>query len=169
MKRLLHVLIAFCIVLNLVGCDALQRKFTRKKKATVKMPRIYQVKKYEKRPSPELYKKHYAYWESWHSELIKVLGKNHKKDKKCIEEIVGNLTDMQNILIPEKGDILKAHIERLARVRDTIFREEMSTANRSYVLMTLEREDRFIKREFCYNKVKNYFKKSFDDDDQTTK
>ena len=163
MKRFLAVLVLLCLVLNLTGCEALRKKFTRKKKEPVKIPRVYQVKKYEKIPSPELYKKHYAYWQSWQSELIKVLGQNHKKDMRCIDEIIGNLNDMQNILVPEKGDVLKVHVEKLARVKDIIFNEELTQANKSYVMMTLEREDRYIKREFDYKKMKDHLKKSFDE------
>lgn len=163
MKRFLAMLVLFCLVLNLTGCEALRKKFTRKKKEPVKIPRVYQVKKYEKKPSPELYKKHYAYWRSWQSELIQVLGRNHKKDMRCIEEIVGNLSDMENILIPEKAEALRARIEKLKKVKDTIFNENLTQANKSSVMMTLEREDRYIKREFDYKKVKNYLKKSFNE------
>jgi len=165
MKKTIALILMFFILLNLAGCENVRRKFTRKKKEPVKMPHIYQIKKYEKKPSPELYKKHYSYWMSWQSELIKVVGVNHKKDVRCIEEIVSNLNDMQNILVPEKAAELKSHIDKLVKVKDIIDKEEPTQANRDVVVRTLEREDRFIKREFSYNKVKNYLRKSFEDDD----
>jgi hypothetical protein len=163
MKRLIAVTVVLILMFNLTGCEALRKKFTRKKKETVKMPRFYQVRKYEKKPTPELYKKHYAYWASWHDELIRVLGQNHKKDMMCILNAVENLKDMQGILIPEKGDELEPHIKRLLKVKDAVFKEELSQANKSYIMMTLEREGRFIKREFCYSKVRNSLRKSFDE------
>lgn len=169
MKRWLVVIIIFFMALDAAGCASLQKKFTRKKKAEVKRPRFYQLKKYVKTPSPELYKKHYAYWMTWQSELLSNLGKSHKKDMRCIEEILGNLYDMQNILVPEKADQLKLHIDRLLEVKDTIFKEELSQYNRHYIRSTLEREDRAIKREFCYAKVKDYLRKSFDDEQQQEK
>jgi len=164
MKRWLAVIIIFFMALNFAGCASWQKKFTRKKKAEAKRPRIYQLKKYKKTPSPELYKKHYAYWMTWQSELLSDLGKSHKKDMRCIEEILGNLYDMQNILIPEKADQLKSHIDRLLEVKDTIFREELSQYNRHYIRNELDREDRTIKREFCYAKVKDCLRKNFDDE-----
>lgn len=164
MKRYFIFVLAILVLFNLIGCDALQRKFTRKKKATVKAPRIYQLKKYEKKPSPELYKQHYAYWQSWHSELIKVLGQNHKKDKRCIEEAVGHLIDMHNILVPEKGKELESHIAKLEEIKDIIFKEEPTQANKDYISRTLEREDRVIKKEFNYAKVKDNLKKSPEDE-----
>lgn len=163
MRKTISVLLIFFLLLGLAGCAGLQRKFTRKKKEPVKKPRIYQIKKYEKKPSVELYKKHYAYWVTWQSELIKVLGYNHKKDMRCIEEIVSNLKDMQNILVREKAEEMAPHIARLSKVKDAIFKEELTEINRTYVLATLEREDRTIKREFNINKVKNSLRKSFDD------
>jgi hypothetical protein len=150
---------------NLTGCEALQRKFTRKKKDTVKMPRFYQIKKYTKKPSPELYKQHFAYWESWQSELIQYLGQNHKKDVRAMEEAVGHLKDMQSILIPSKADAMQPHVERMEAARAIVLRDDISFATKDYVRGVLDREDRIIKREFCYNKVKNDLRKSSDDEE----
>lgn len=164
MGKWFRLILIFFIVFNITGCEAVRKKFTRKKKAVVKMPRIYQVRKYEKKPTPELYNKHYTFWVTWQSELIRVLGENHKKDMRCIDEIVGNLIDMQNILVEEKAKELTPHIEKMVKVKDIIFNEELSQANKDYVKRTLEREDRFIKKEFNYKKVKDYLRKSFEED-----
>jgi hypothetical protein len=160
MKRWLAAVVIMVVAINLAGCDSVQRKFTRKKK-TVKAPRIVQEQKYVKKPSPELYEKHFAYWQSWSSEILQDLGDNRKKDRQCIEQIIGQVNDMKNILIPSKGDELAKHIKRYEEVRDIINREELSQYNKSFVLTTLDREDRLIKNEFCISKVKNYLKKSF--------
>jgi len=164
MRKIVSILLACFILLNITGCEPLKRKFTRKKKETIKMPRIYQVQKYVKKPSPELYQKHYAYWASWQSELEKVLGQSHKKDMLCIEQIVSNLQDMQNVLIPEKAVELKKHVDRIITVKDVICRESLSQFNKDSIMSTLAMEGRFIRREFCYSKIKNYLKKSFDDE-----
>ena len=166
MKKSIGIILIILLALNFSGCETMRKKFTRKKKAVVKAPRIYQVKKYEKKPSPELYSKHYVYWASWQSELIKVLGQNHKKDLQCIEQIISNLNDMANILIPEKGALLKTHIDKLDKVRDMIAKEDLGVGNKHYALMTLEREERYIKREFSLTKMKDYLKKSFEDEVQ---
>src|SRR3989338_6062280 len=164
MRKIISILLITALLASLTGCDALQRKFTRKKKE-VKRPRIYQLKKYEKKPTPELYKKHYAWWTGWQSELLSVLGQNHKKDKKCIEEIVSNLRDMEGLLVQEKADLLDTRINKLEEVKEVIFREDLSQANKVYVRTTLEREERFIKREFCYAKIKGFLRQSLDDGD----
>lgn len=165
MRRAMSVLVVIIVVMGLAGCDAVQRKFTRKSK-TVKAPRIYQIRKYDIKPSADLYSKHYAYWQSWQSELIQDLGQNHKKDKRCIEEILMQLGAMQNILVREKADELGKHIARLEDVRDTITKQEIDKFNRSGTLMVLEREDRYIKTGFPVSKIKNYIRESFDEGPQ---
>jgi len=165
MKRSIAFMLVFFMLAAMTGCEPLKKKFTRKPKTPVKMPRIYQVKKYEKKPTPQLYQKHYSYWVTWQSELIKVLGQNHKKDVMCIEQIISNLKDMQNILVKEKGDVLAPHIANMDRVKDVIIHEDLSQFNKDYVSRTLEKEDRIIKREFSPAKVRNNLKKSFEEDD----
>ena len=158
------IVVIFFMGLNLSGCDSLKRKFTRKKKTPVKQPRFYQVKAYEKKPASELYMKYYAYWVSWQSELIKVLGHNRKKDSRCIDEIIGNLRDMQNLLSKAKADELEVHIEKHLKVRDSIAKKELDPVNRDYMKRMLEREERQIKRKFAYNKVKDELKNSPDNE-----
>ena len=165
MRKNLFILALVLVAASLVGCDAVQRKFTRKPK-TVKAPRIYQLDKYEKTPTPALYSKHFAYWQSWQSELIQRLGENEKKDKRCIEEILMQLDEMQNMLVKEKADALGKHIRRLQEVRDTITRQNIDRYNRGPALMVLEREDRYINSDFCVSKMKNYIKTSFDEGPQ---
>jgi len=165
MRRMIALLVACCMVTALAGCSPeWKKKFTRKSKTTTKkMPRIYQVKKYDVKPSIELYKKHYVYWKTWQDELVEVIGENAKKDKRCIEEIVGQLGDMQNILVPEKADKLETHIEVMRKVADTIRDGDLSPTTRDYVRRKLEREERYIKRDFGPNKVRNYIRESFND------
>jgi len=50
------------------------------------------------------------------------------------------------------------------RVRDTIMKEELTVNNSSRTRMTLEHEDRVIKNDFCVKKIRNFIKKSFDED-----
>jgi len=164
MKKILTFMIVVALAVSMVGCDAIQRKFTRKKKKKARRPRIYQVRKYEKIPTPELYNKHFVYWQTWSAELIEVLGENVKKDRRCIQEMVGQLKDMQNILNPEKAAELQPHIDTAEDIRQTIVRGDLSHATESRVRRTLEREDRAIKRNFITSKVKNDIRESFDDD-----
>ena len=164
MKRLSVIVTAIFLTMSLTGCEAVQKKFTRKKKE-VKTPRFYQLKKYTKKPSPELYKQHYAYWESWQEELVQFVGQNRKKDERAIDEAIGHLKDMQNILVPSKAEAMQPHVERMESARTMIFDGELSSANKDYVRSNIDREDRAIRRDFCYDRVKNDLRKSFDEEE----
>ncbi|MBU1038385.1 MAG: hypothetical protein KJ994_04980 [Candidatus Omnitrophica bacterium] len=163
MRKISVFAMIFLLAVTLTGCDALQRKFTRKKKETKPIPRLYQLKKYDVKPSAALYSKHYAYWQSWMSELIQDLGDNHKKDVRCIDEALSQLHDMRNILVQEKADALTKHIRRIEKSREIIIKEGLSQYNKNQVLMTLEREDRIVKSEFTVSRIKNDIKESFDE------
>lgn len=129
------------------------------------MPRFYQLKKYGKKPSPELYKLHYAYWESWQTELVRVVGQNHKKDIRCVEEATGQLKDMQSILLPEKAEEMQPHIESMEGAKSIILKGPLTFANKDIVKRTVEREERAIKRDFCYEKVKKSLRATMEEEE----
>ena len=163
MKRVLAAMMILLVAVTFTGCDSIQKKFTRKKKETRPIPKLYQIKKYDVKPSVALYNKHYAYWQSWMSELLQDLGGNRKKDARCVDEALNQARSMQNILVQEKADELEKQILGIEEARDTIVREELSQFNRNQILMILERADRNIKREFSAKRIKGYIKESFDE------
>ncbi len=156
--------IILVLTFSLAGCAQLQRKFTRKKKETTRLPSYKAVKPYEKKPTPELYEKHFAYWQNWQKEFLQVMGKNSRKDALCINEIISNLRDMQNILISEKAEELEPHIARIERLKDTIISGGVTTYNSAYVRSVLETEQVKIYNNFRYKKVKDCLKENFEDD-----
>jgi GH15 family glucan-1,4-alpha-glucosidase len=145
---------AVIFTLNLAGCAQVQRKFTRKKKLT-KIPHYHPVRPYEKSPVPELYQKHYVYWQSWHSELLQVIGDNYKKDRRCISEAISNLRDMQTMLVPEKSAELGKIIAKLETVRAEIEKGGPSGYNTVYLRDILESQGCKVTTKFRYVKVKD--------------
>jgi|GEM_PF-1323825 hypothetical protein len=165
MKRWVSLLLLLVITVSLAGCgEEWRRKFIRKKKEVAKKPRIFQTKKYTKEPTEALYTKHYNYTISWLSEMVDDLGQNSKKDARCIEEALGQLKDLQLFLVPEKAKELDKHINRLKEVQDLIIRRDLGQANMDYARRSVEREERFLRSEFYYNKIKKFMRTSFDDD-----
>jgi hypothetical protein len=166
MKRWISLLLIMVIAVSLAGCsEEWRRKFVRKKKEVAKKPRIYQTKKYTKEPTEALYTKHYNYTISWLSELAGDMGQNSKKDARCIEEALGQIRDVQLFLVPEKAMELDKHIGRLKEVQDLILRRDLGHANLDYARRSIEREERFLRSEFYYNKIKKHMKQSFDEDE----
>ena len=167
MRRWVTVFLIFAMLVSLTGCsEEWRRKFIRKKKEVAKKPRIYQAKKYKKEPTEQLYTKHYNYCISWLSELEQGLGQNSKKDARCIEEALGQIKEMQGILIPEKGQELDKHISRLKEVQDIIIKQDLSQANMDYVRRSVEREERFLRSQFYYDKIKVCMKTSFEEEEE---
>jgi hypothetical protein len=164
MKRWVSLLLILVIAASLAGCsEEWRRKFVRKKKEVAKKPRIYQTKRYTKEPTESLYTKHYNYTISWLSELVDDLGQNSKKDARCIEEALGQMRDVRLFLVPEKARELDKHINRLKEIQDLILRRDLGHANMDYARRSVEREERFLRSEFYYNKIKKHMKKSFDE------
>lgn len=169
MRRTVSFMLIIAIAVSLAGCsESWRRKFIRQKKET-KKPRIYQLKRYKKEPNEALYDKHFNYCVTWLSELAEDIGKNSKKDARCIQEAISQMKDMQAILVPEKGSQLDKHIKRLKEAQSTILKGDLDQANLDYVRRNVEREERFIRAEFYYNKIKNYMIKSFDEEEEQLK
>lgn len=165
-RRLAALLVVLALAVSLAGCtEEWRKKFIRKKK-DVKKVKIYQMKKYKKEPTEALYNKHYNYLITWLSEMSEDLGKNTKKDARCIEEAIGQMKDLQYLLVEEKARELDKHINRLKEVQDLIVRQSLGHAHMEYARSTVEREQRFIRSEFYYNKIKDYMKSSFEEDQE---
>jgi len=155
-------LVLFCVVsLNLFGCAALKKKFTPKKKKKTVTPVYYTGVKYDIKPSIDLYEKHYVYWIGWQRKLIDTLGKNFKSDQRCIREIVGNLSDMEGLIVDQKADLLKPHIEKLNKAKDIIDKRNLTTSNETRIRHILEREYRVVKREFTPKDMKGFIRKDW--------
>ena len=159
LKVLAAVLVAG-LFLNFSGCAALKQKFTRKKKDQ-KSPVYYQVKEYDIKPSMELYEKHYVFWINWHRKLLQELGKNFKNDMRCIQDIDGNLHDMQALLIDEKAEKLQPHIKDISEAKAIIDKRNMTTSNETRIRRVLEREYRVIKRDFSPKEMTGFIRKDW--------
>ena len=88
--------------MNLLGCEAFTRKFTRKSKkpdATVEMVLTPEEYKGPEMSKEELYRQYYLYWSSWQEELINALTQKSSLKKKidCAQEAAKNLMNMKMI------------------------------------------------------------------------
>jgi len=159
--RLAFLALFLSLLLNLSGCAELQRKFIPKKKKKGPKPVYYRGVKYEVKPSMELYEKHYIFWINWQRKLIAELGNNSKNDVRCMQEIVGNMNDMEALLVDEKAVLLGPHIDDLEKARAIIDRRHMTTANETRIRRILEREYRVVKRKFSPGKMKGSIRKDW--------
>ena len=159
MKRFVAVVLVVFLALELTGCEAIQRKFTRKTKRKTIRPRFYAEGLDETRPVLELYMMHYTYWKAWHGELVTKAGENSKRDAMAITNALSHLNDMKKYLQEEKAEELNGYIEQTKSVTDRIARggSEMNLGNYKQRLDTIMAR---IIRNFYYKKVREYIKEN---------
>lgn len=154
-------IIILCFIVNLTGCEAFVRKFTRKPK-NENLPREEMVVTPEKYKAPliskeEQYRQYFLYWKSWHDELINSLSysANPKKQIGCINEAIKNLQALKELLKEEKQKMLTNYINQLEKLKDSIVSDVYGThsvASR----FDAERLKRDILDNFSYPKIKDY-------------
>lgn len=158
--KIITMVVLAGFVANLSGCAALKKKFTRKKEEKPKAP-LYQVRKYDIKPSLELYERHYIFWVNWHKKLVNELGKNYKSDLRSVREMIMNLKSMAILLVPEKAAYFAPHIDELAKAEVIIEKRNMTKIKETRIRRILEREYRAIKREFSPSRIAGYIRKEW--------
>jgi hypothetical protein len=154
----LCVIFSFLAV-NLLGCEALVRKFTRKpKKEAVQEELVLAPQEYKgpQMTKEEQYRQYFLFWKSWEDELVTALvaDGNHKKQVDCAEQAVNNLLKVKAFLVPEKQNKLDSYIGQLVGLKDSIA-GDVYGRNLSYHRAAAERIKRNILRDFSYPKVKD--------------
>jgi len=160
-KPILKLVIAFWLIINLAGCEAFIRKFTRKPRKE-NLPREEMVIAPEEYKAPlstkeEQYHQYFLYWKSWQDELIESLSSstNPKKQLSCVNEAIKNLEQIRILLKAEKQKKLDVQINQLKNLRDALSSDIYGTsADRNR--LSAERIRRNIMQDFSFPKIKDY-------------
>ena len=162
-KRVWIVVLLFIFsVSNLTGCANLKKKFTRKKKKKDELPMYYNVKEYDIKPSLELYTKHYIYWKNWNRDLLDNLGKNSKKDRENVNQVIGELVAMRAMLNPPKYDDMQKHLDRMHEIKSFLLQGRKDATTMARIRRMVEIEQRNVKLEFSYNKIGSFIASDFE-------
>ncbi|MFH1798766.1 MAG: hypothetical protein ABH844_05485 [Candidatus Omnitrophota bacterium] len=164
MKKFCNLSLMIVVSLFLTsGCAGMRDKFVRKPKEKDETAKTYQsIRKYDVRPSLELYTKRYIFWKSWHRELLGVLdAENHKKTVTAIEQEISNLMDMRSMLVDEKANELKLIIDEMDDIEMTIKKQRVTGGNGVNLRRRLEAIGRDIQRDFTYNKIPEFIRSEF--------
>jgi len=161
-KKILSVLLFCFLLLDLVGCEAFTRKFTRKsKKSDVPTQMVLTPEEYKgpDMTKEELYRQHYLYWGSWHDELINALTQKTSLKKKidCAQEELKYLVNMKMMLVADAQKNLDLQIARFTDLMSSI-QGDIYGAKDSQNLKVAERIKASIHQGFVYPKIKNYLK-----------
>lgn len=161
-KKILTVLLFCFLSLDLLGCEAFTRKFTRKSKksaATVEMVLVPQEYKGPEMTKEEIYRQYYLYWGSWQGELINALTQKASLKKKvdCAQEALKNLANMKMMLV---ADAQKNFDLVIARLNDLLayIKSDVYGFSDSRNLRVAERIQSDIHKNFVYPKIRNYLK-----------
>ena len=161
-KKILSVLLFCFLLLDLLGCEAFTRKFTRKSKksdAPVEMVLTPEEYKGPDMSKEEIYRQYYLYWSSWQDELINALVQKASLKKKvdCAQEALKNLVNMKMMLVVEAQKNFDPQITRLNDLLGYI-KSDVYGANDSRNLQVAERIKSNIHKGFIYPKIRNYVK-----------
>jgi len=161
-KNVFSIIAVYFVILNLIGCEAFVRKFTRKSKnenlpqtEMVLVPEEYR----EIMGKEELYRQYFLFWKSWHDELISSLslGANHKKQIGSANEAIKNLEQLKAYLNAEKQKESDIYLNQLKTLKELITKDAYGS-NCSVNRYTAESIRRSILREFSYSKMKNFLR-----------
>lgn len=160
-KQIIFLVISCFLWINLSGCDAFVRKFTRKpKKDKLSREELVLVPEEYKGPQmtkEEIYRQSFLYWRTWHDELLNALSVNasHKKQVDCAEETLNSLMDVRKSLKEPSQKKLDAYINQLSGLKGSIDRD-LYNSNAAIHYQNAERIRRNIMRDFSYAKIKDY-------------
>ena len=156
--------VAACCLLLLLSCFLMEgcnsswrKKFVRKRQKEVTTPQAYLVLQPDQKavlPPDARYRQHYAFWKSWHGELLLSLGQIHKRDVRYLDGVIGELRAMRADLAGEPAGRLREILVELSNLRDDWESSRgvgpMPASHRT----RLEKLQREIGKKFHYSEVK---------------
>ena len=165
-RRVPHALsVAVCGLLSvaLVGCESIERKFTRKSKQPQAAPSpIISFQDYTRTMTPlDRYRKHYLMFEYWNNELIQTLRDvplNPKRLMRASTEALSELETMRGLVTDDLATRLAPILAGRAKVHHQLQSAGFSEAQAAAVARVLEAQSRDIHREFFWRDVQEHLK-----------
>ncbi len=160
LKKVFRFLFICFLLLNLVGCEAFTRKFTRKSKKSDQAVEMVLAPEEYKGPNmtkEELYRQHFLYWKSWQDELINALVSKLSQKKKidCNQEALKHLVNMKTMLVADAQKNIDDYVTKLNDLLSGLKSDLYGTHDERNRL-TAERINSDIDKKFVYPKIKNY-------------
>jgi hypothetical protein len=150
------LLTAFCLLTS--GCSQeWKKKFIRKRQKEVVAPQAILVLQPDHKavfPPDVRYRQHYAFWKSWHGELLGSLGTIHKRDVRYMDGVISELRSMQVLLSGPPAERLKEILVELSNLQDRWERAPATSSAPVSHRSRLERLQREINKKFHYSEVK---------------
>jgi len=145
-----------------MGCESLQRKFTRKKAPKPAPTPIISFQDYSAAMTPlDRYRKHYAIFDYWNAELMAALETrtpNPKRIKRASEEALGELEALKGLVVDEVSARIEPVLAERAQIDRELRRPGFDGGGADFIKRRLEAQTRHIHREFYWRKVEDHLK-----------
>ncbi len=100
------------------------------------------------------YQEHYAYWKSWHSELLGSYGQMRKRDLRNLNGVISELSSMEDVLTGPPADHLRGILQEISAMEAKCRQKPETWTPPTAMRGRLEQLMREIDRSFYYKKVK---------------
>jgi hypothetical protein len=163
MRKSFIYILGLIMLMNLVGCEAFVRKFTRKskkEKAPEEMVIAPEEWKGPKMTKEQMYRQYYTFWKSWQDELISALSQSSvslKKKNDCAEQAVKNLLGMRTMLNETEQKQLDVYLKQMTDLKNAIKSDIYGASNNSN-RQDAERVRRNILQRYSYSDIKDDLK-----------
>lgn len=152
-------IIGMILVINLTGCEAFVRKFTRKSKkdkAPEEMVLTPEEWKGPQMTKEERYRQYFVFWRSWQDELITSLQQSSTQKKRidCAQQAVKNLVGMRSLLNESKQKQLDVYLRQMTDIQSRIKSDIYGAAINS-LRQDSDKLGMNIQQRFSYNDIKN--------------
>lgn len=156
MKRAIAVFLLLAFAGSAGGCSPeWKKKFTRKgrKPREVQAILVLQPDYKAVHPAADRYREHFAFWKSWHGELLTSFGQIKKRDLAYLNGSIGELRSMQVLLTGQPAQRLKEIVSGLDEMEQRWSASPTSThpASDRTLLESFQRE---VNKTFHYSNIK---------------
>ncbi len=158
-------------LLTLVGCESLEKKFTRKPKMLGRPSPIVQFQDYSQAMTPmDRYRKHYAIFDYWNAELLNALSggassavssqgpMNEKRVKRASADALSELRAVQSLVAKAIRPTIDALVDERAALDQQLQAGSLSPFSADRVRHALEIQTRQIHRDLYWRTVQDKLK-----------
>ena len=158
-NRLQGIVCCLLVIVLLAGCAGWKKKFIRKRKTPPKPPQAILTLEPDHKallPAADRYREHYAFWKSWHADLLNFYGQTQKRDVAYLTGAIGELRAMQRVLKGTPADSLSKILAELTEMEQQ-WRDSSGAWSPSATTRTrLEQLQREVQKKFHYSEVKDF-------------
>ena len=156
MKRLLALVLAAAMAGSLAGCSSQWRnKFIRKSKnpRTAQAFLVLQPDQLAVMPAADRYREHFAFWKSWHSQLLDSFGELKKRDMVNLNGAIGELRSMKALITGKPADRLKEILTQMDEMEER-WSIAPTPSHPTGDRTSLERIQREVGKKYHYSNIK---------------